>query len=120
MTDQKIKYDLTEPGKWPKKLLGFAIEAMSNQRLHGARARRLIDAGICIRLDDGRCGVVLQAQDAINNYLIKSRLSMGLCKCGDRELEKCPGAWEQGCDLSSNAKFVKVYTEEGYKLTLQG
>jgi hypothetical protein len=30
------------------------------------------------------------------------------CSCGERALADCPGEWQQGCDLGSNPKHVKV------------
>lgn len=32
-----------------------------------------------------------------------------LCMCKDRPASECPGEWEQGCDLGSNAAHVRVH-----------
>jgi hypothetical protein len=62
--------ELSRPSTWPRKLQIFAIEARRNPRLHKARARRLVDAGIAVMLhNDEYCVLKLSAHDAIGKML---------------------------------------------------
>lgn len=62
---ERMAYDLKKPETWTPHLRRFAWEAIQNQRLHKARAARLVESGIAVMLEDGRCVVKIAAMDAL-------------------------------------------------------
>lgn len=88
--------DIARPIAWPPRLRTMALEAMRNNRLHRARAKRLIDAGIAVEMSDGRCVVKLAAQDALC-LLVRSNTEVNVAPSthittGEKEL-----AWQKHC-----------------------
>ena len=63
-----MRPDPKRPSTWGRSIVNFAVEAMRNERLHKARAQRLVDAGLAVWIGD-RCVVTITARDALRHHM---------------------------------------------------